>query len=172
MNEELQISNFKFQIERQKRGVAIATGAVKSAIRNPQSAINKGFTFVEVLATMMLMAIVLPVVMNGITMSLSAAGYAKQQSEASMLAQGKMTELIANGEWQQAGAGGNFAPDHPEFRWTAQVSDWDGSDLMQLDVTVTWTWRYKNSERSVTLTTLVSSSLVGSGIASNTGGER
>ncbi len=56
---------------------------------------RRGFTFVEILATIALMAIVLPSAMAGISVALAAGSYAKQQSQASTLAHGKMMELVA-----------------------------------------------------------------------------
>ena len=114
---------------------------------------RKAFTFVEVLVTMSLLAIVLPTVMEGVSMSLGAAGLAKQQSQASGLAYGKMTELLTEEQWDHPSLSGDFAPDNPEFRWTAQLTEWDGATLQQLDVTVTWI--YRGRDRSVTLSTLV-----------------
>jgi hypothetical protein len=48
---------------------------------------------------------------------------------------------------------GDFGTDYPDFRWTAQEADWDGSTVRQLDVTVLW--RNRQKDRSVTLSTLV-----------------
>jgi len=130
--------------------MANAFRASKTAIKR---AGRRGFTFVEILATLTLLAIVLPVVMTGISLSLSVASLAKQQAQASSLAHAKLMELAVEGQWQQASLSGDFGEDWPEYRWTAQVSDWDGGVLEQLDVTV-W-WRYRGAERSGTLSTLV-----------------
>jgi hypothetical protein len=48
---------------------------------------------------------------------------------------------------------GDFGSDWPEYRWTANVSEWDGATLRQLSVTVSW--KQAGMERGVTLTTLV-----------------
>ncbi len=112
-----------------------------------------GFTFIEILATMSLIAIVIPPVMEGISVSLAAGSYAKQQAQASMLAQSKMSELLAAGHLEHAALSGDFAPDNPQFRWSARLSDWEAGTLRQLDVTVSWTQR--GQERSVLLSTLL-----------------
>jgi type II secretion system protein I len=116
---------------------------------------RRGFTFIEVLATMTLLAIALPTVMEGVTLSMAAGGQARQQAQASSLAYGKMTELVAQGQWEQTSTSGDFGTDYPDFRWTAQVEDWDGSALRQLDVTVLW--RHRQKDQSVTVSTLVDS---------------
>jgi type II secretory pathway pseudopilin PulG len=112
-----------------------------------------GFTFVEVLATMTLLAIVLPSIVAGVTASLSAAGLARQRAQAAGLAQSKLADLAAEGQWQFAQQGGDFAPQRPEFRWSAQVGDWDGSTLRQLDVVVSW--RHRGMDYDLRLSTLV-----------------
>lgn len=112
-----------------------------------------GFTFIEVLATMTVLAIVLPSIMNGISLCLTAADYSRQQSQATALCQSKLMELAATGLWQNGVLAGDYGADAPAYRWTAQVSQWDGTVVQQLDVTVQWT--YRRGDRSVTLSTLV-----------------
>ncbi len=111
------------------------------------------FTIIEVLATLMLSAIVLPAVINGLLLCLATSGHARQQAQAASLAQSKVAELIATGQLDNAELVGDFGSDWPEYRWSAQLNDWEDSRLIQLDVSVTWTRRDK--ERDVTLSTLV-----------------
>lgn len=114
---------------------------------------RSGFTFIEILATLTLLAVVLPAVMSGISLSLSASGLARQQAEAARLAQSKLVEMSASGQLQHAELSGDFGLDWPEYRWKANVYDWDGSTLQQLDLTVGW--RHRGRDREVTLSTLV-----------------
>lgn len=111
------------------------------------------FTLVEILATLALVAIVLPSVMMGISLALAAADQARHQDEAASLAHTRLSELVATGETQQASLAGDFGDDWPGYRWIAEVADWEDTRLRQLAVTVFWTNRGR--ERSVTLTTLV-----------------
>jgi hypothetical protein len=62
-------------------------------------------------------------------------------------------EMVAGGDWQHAAVAGDFGADWPDFNWTAQVSDFSSTTLKSVDVTVSW--RHRNKDRSVTLTTLV-----------------
>ena len=115
---------------------------------------RRGFTFVELLATVVLLGIVLPVVMGGVSMCLFASGVARHQAEASSLAYGKLMELLAEKEWQgTSDLAGDFGTDQPDYRWTAEISDWEDTTLKQIDVTVWWTYRSK--DRSVVISTLV-----------------
>ena len=59
-----------------------------------------GFTLVEVLATLVLLGIVVPVAMRGVSVALAAAQTAKRTAEATSLAQSKLNEMIADGSWQ------------------------------------------------------------------------
>ena len=112
-----------------------------------------GFTLIEILATLVLVAIILPVAMSGISLALGVADQSRRQTEAASLAQTKMAEIIASQQWQTSSLAGDFAPDRPEYRWVAQVTDWQGTTVKQLDVQVLWNQR--GTDRGVTLSTLV-----------------
>ena len=115
----------------------------------------RGFTLVEVLAALVLIGIVLPVVMHGISLASSLSSVAKRKAEAVILAQSKLDELRVTQSWLNGNLNGDFADDHPEYRWVAEVKDWDDSTLKELDLTVTWTTGAQ--ELHVTLSTLVDS---------------
>lgn len=125
--------------------------------RTPFSARAGGFTLVEVLATVLLMAIVIPVVDRGLSAATQAAGNARHRTEAAGLAQSKLSELTVNALWQNGNLSGNFGPDWPEYTWQAAVTAWTGDTqevgLQQLDVQVIWTAR--NKQESVTVSGLV-----------------
>jgi hypothetical protein len=108
---------------------------------------------VEVLATLALAGIVLPAVVHGILLCLGTAGYARQQAQAASLAQSKLAEIVAAGELYDAETTGDFGEDLPEYRWTAELNEWEDSRLVQVDVAVTWIRRGR--QRQVTLSTLV-----------------
>lgn len=114
---------------------------------------RRGLTLVEVLATVVLMAIVLPVAMNGISLCLTAASVARHRTEAAGLAEAKLNEMIATGEWQFGMTSGDFGPAWPDYRWAGGVADWDDPTLSELTVRVFWTAR--GQQREVALTTLV-----------------
>jgi len=125
------------------------------ALRQPTCSMRRrrAFTLVEVLATLMMVAIILPVAMSGISLALKVADESKRQTEAAALAQAKMAEIVAAELWRTASLAGDFSPERPEYRWSSQVSNWQGTRLQQLDVQVMW--NYRGKDRRVTLTTLV-----------------
>ncbi len=112
-----------------------------------------GFTFIELLATVVLIGIIMPVAMHSIALCASLGGQARRQIEAASLARTKLTELSASDDWKTSQKAGEFGDDWPGYRWTAEVSSWTDSTMSQLDLIVFWQSRGK--ERSVKLSTLV-----------------
>jgi general secretion pathway protein I len=122
-----------------------------------RSARSGGFTLVEVLATVLLMAIVVPVVNRGLAAATLAAGSARSRTEGAGLAQSKLTELTVNSLWQNGNLSGDFGPDWSQYTWKATVTNWVGDTqdvgLQQLDIQVLWTER--NRPESITVSGLV-----------------
>ena len=110
-----------------------------------------GFTLVEVLAAMVIMAIVLPVALKGVSLALAAASSARHMTEASSLAESKLNQIVAEGGATSTATCGDFAPDYPGYQWTLQTAARDYG-LTELDLTVTWTER--GQQKQLLLTTL------------------
>ena len=113
----------------------------------------RGFTLVEVLAAIVLTAIVLPVAMEGISLATSVADAARNRTEAAGLARSKLAELQVTRGWQAGNLSGDFGEDFPKYRWRADFAPWNSTTLQQLDVRVTW--NAAGREMSVTVSTLV-----------------
>ncbi len=144
-----------FPASGQKSGDAKPRRRTASTLANRTN--RRGFTLVEVLATVLLMAIILPVVGRGIELATLTAGTARHRTEAAGLAQSKLAELVVNGQWQGGTMAGDFGTDWPEYTWKGAVSNWaddtQGVGMQQLDIQVFWTAR--NQQQSVTVSTLV-----------------
>jgi type II secretion system protein I len=117
---------------------------------------RRGFTLIEVLATLLLMAIVLPAVMQGVSIALASASNARQRTEAAAVAQTEMANLLATGQWSGGVLAGDTASNGATYHWQASVEAWPDDTtsvgLQQLDMVVTWTGR--SGKRSITLSTL------------------
>jgi prepilin-type N-terminal cleavage/methylation domain-containing protein len=111
-----------------------------------------GFTFIELLATVVLIGIVMPVAMQTIALCTQLAGQSRKEMEAASLASVKLTELIASGDWESGARSGEFT-DWPGYRWTVDVFNWTESTVRQVDVTVHW--QSRGRERELVLSTLV-----------------
>ena len=117
-----------------------------------RGAARRGLSLIEVLATLVLVGIVLPAAMKGVTLSLRAASLARHQQEASQLAEMRLNEVLALEDSSVLAGSGSFAPDWPEYSWQAQTYTADFG-LTEVEVRVTWLER--GLERAVTLSTLV-----------------
>src|SRR5581483_5586178 len=58
-----------------------------------------GFTLIEVLVTMLLLSILVPVLMEGLTLSLHAASSSRHKIEAANIAQDQLNILVTSGDW-------------------------------------------------------------------------
>jgi len=111
------------------------------------------FTFLELLATLVLISVLLPVVMQTISLCTQLAGQSRRQIEAVCLAKTKLTELVAGQDWQNGNGRGDFGTDWPGYEWTTTIANWTDPSVRQLDLTVTW--QATGRQRQLTLSTLV-----------------
>src|SRR4051794_24420667 len=79
-----------------------------------------GFTFVEILAAMLLMAIALPAIMQAATIAVAGAHHARHLNEAASLAESKLSEIAIEQSAMDTATSGDFAPDHPEYRFAIE----------------------------------------------------
>ena len=111
------------------------------------------FTLLEVLAALMLVAIVLPVAMRGISLATRTASHTARRARAAALAETKLTETLIDGSWQNGASEGDFGSDQPDYRWRLDVREWLETTFQELEVRVEWTEH--GVDRYVSLTTLV-----------------
>ena len=124
---------------------------------------RRGITLVEVLATIVMMGIILPAAMHGISLATAASLEARRRSEAAALAEAKLSEILATGDWQFGSASGDFGEAWPDYRWGSSATSW-ASDATMMEVYVRVTWTSRTLEREVVLTTLVYPSQTASGL--------
>ncbi len=118
-----------------------------------------GFTLIEVLTAMSLMAIALPLFMSAITSANAYGADAKVRLAATHLAHSKLAEVISGGVWKNGPAEGDFQEDFPliprlhRYHWALSISKTDKPSLT--DVTVRVSWQKLEAKRSLALTTRV-----------------
>jgi len=124
-----------------------------SICRRPaRSRRNGGFTLVEVLATILLLSIVLPAAMHGISLTMQMAGTARHRVEAAALADAKLQDLIVESLWQSGNQAGDFSTEgFPDYQWSLEQNLVD-VDLTELSVHVTW--KSRGQDREVIVSTL------------------
>jgi len=128
---------------------------------------ERGFSLAEALAALLLVGIVVPVALRCITVSLQAGSKSARRTEAVLLAESKLSELVATGAWEDTELAGDFQTTPSgcllsdvgaqtgvlSYRWTAGVQDWLDPTVKELTVTVYWESR--GTVEEVSLTTLV-----------------
>jgi general secretion pathway protein I len=104
-----------------------------------------GFTLLEVMVAMAIIAIALTAVFGSQSQSLSLASEAKFGTTAVFLAQSKMAEIEAEKSEDLAADSGDFGEDFPGYHWDLKVSDatFDEPEnvsdyLKQIDLAISW----------------------------------
>ena len=106
---------------------------------------NRGFTLLEVMIAVVLIAIALVTLLGSQSQSVSFANSAKFETMAALLAQSKMSEITIQNADSLSSDSGDFGDNYPGYTWESDVSDisiegLEGiSDyLKQIDLTVAW----------------------------------
>lgn len=112
------------------------------------------FTLVEVLAALMFLAILVPVVVEGITLANRASEITERSTVAAGLCENKLAELTLDNTWATAPVTkGDFGQDYTGYRWEANQATWEMDNMTKLAVDVFY--NVQGRERSVRLSTLV-----------------
>jgi general secretion pathway protein I len=104
-----------------------------------------GFTLLEVMVAMAIIAIALTAVLGLQSQSLSLASEAKFSTTVAFLAQSKMAEIEAQKPEDLTSDSGDFGEDFPGYRWDLSVNDVTldepegvSDHLKQIDLTISW----------------------------------
>jgi general secretion pathway protein I len=104
-----------------------------------------GFTLLEVMVAMAIIAIALTAVLGSQSQSVSLASEAKFNTTAPLLAQSKIAEIEVAEQSGLAGDSGDFGEDFPGYTWELSVEDItfeepeNVSDLLKrIDLKVSW----------------------------------
>nr|WP_320010232.1 prepilin-type N-terminal cleavage/methylation domain-containing protein [uncultured Desulfobulbus sp.] len=84
---------------------------------------RNGFTLLEVMIAVAIIAIAVVSLLGAQSQSVSIAGSAKFDTRASMLAQWKMADLMLQPYGELSDDSGNFGEDYPEYRWKLHVTE-------------------------------------------------
>jgi len=130
------------------------------AIRFSLFSAEGSFTFVEVFAAMVFLAILVPAIVQGLSIANQASVVTERTSVAGELAENKLNELLLSSTGTTASAAsnkGDFGTDWPGYRWESSQATWTGdtvNTVTELDVDVYFPVQGK--ERSVRLSTITS----------------
>ena len=89
----------------------------------PPDSKASGFTLLEVMIALAIIAIALVAALGSQSQSVSLANEAKFTTTVTLLAQGKMAELEAMDAKDLISDGGDFGEDFPGYRWESVITD-------------------------------------------------
>ncbi len=96
-----------------------------------------GFTLVEVLVALSVIAIALAAVLKGASEGASSARYLRDKTFAHWVAMNTITEVQVRGQWPSPGKKeGEVAMGGREWHWRSVVSDTPDADIRRLEVEV------------------------------------
>ncbi len=125
-------------------------------MRGPERrSVRRAFTLVEVLASLMLIALVVPVAMEAMAVASRAGELGQRKAAAVRVGERVLGELLLEGQLA-AGASSGVAQEGPfEYPWSARVENWPEDALQQVTVTVTFSVR--GTAQEIALATLLPS---------------
>jgi len=98
---------------------------------------QKGFTLLEVLIALAILAIALAAAIKGVSSHVSNLVYLKERSLAHWVGLNALTELRVSGQWPKTGEiKGDEVMAGREFKWVISVTEVEGGDVRRLDVKV------------------------------------
>ena len=92
-------------------------------LKVPVLGISAGFTLLEVMVAVALIAITLVTLLGAQAQSVSIANGSRFDAMASLLAQWKLTEFSLQDYEQLASSEGNFGEEYPHFSWKSEVNE-------------------------------------------------
>ena len=95
-----------------------------------------GFTLLEVMIAMAILAATLVVVFQSQSQSVSMAGRARFETTASLLAQSRMAEIEAASPENVVSNNGDFGDDFPDYSWQVDVTETELESLKKIEVKV------------------------------------
>jgi len=97
---------------------------------------NKGFTLIEVMFAMAILAIGLVAIFQSQSQSISMATDSRFLTTASLLAQSKMVEVETRSALSNQSEDGDFGIDYPQYTWHLEIGDTQ-LQFKKIEVTVT-----------------------------------
>jgi prepilin-type N-terminal cleavage/methylation domain-containing protein len=119
---------------------------------------RRAMTLIETLIAIVVVALVLPVAISGVSHAVQSAEQVRRMDTARRLAETRLARLAADGTWQSTATSGDFDPrldgeDAAGFHWQLATATWRDPVVRSLALTVSW--GPSASPRAVTVTTLV-----------------
>jgi len=98
-----------------------------------------GFTLAEVLAALMLMAIVVPGAMEGVSVAGRAGTLGHRKAAAARVAQRVLNEALVTGQLFNSSTGGSTSEGDARYEWKLETAPWSVDAMEEVTVRVTFT---------------------------------
>ena len=128
---------------------------MKPSIKHSMPKEESGFTLVEILVTLTILAAALPALLQAFAFATRNQGLSDNRTTALYLLKFRMAEIEMSGYPEEAQETGEFG-DNTRYQWRSVVEDIESEDVENIRrVTVTVTWQHKNRERSMSMSTFM-----------------
>ena len=97
---------------------------------------KNGFTLLEVMAALAIVAVALVTLLGSHLISLNLAQKHKEQSLAAMLGRKMVQQSLTIPYDELRSDTGDFGPEHPHIQWEMEVSDADIDNLKEVTITI------------------------------------
>lgn len=97
---------------------------------------SKGFTLLEVLIAMTILAITLVALSRSQSQSVSVSGESRAMTTLCLLANAKMAEMETQESLTGTTQSGDFGTDFPNYAWRVEVRDTDTQNFKRIEVLV------------------------------------
>jgi len=96
------------------------------------------FTLVEVLAALLMMAIIIPVAIEGMSVASRVGMLGQRKAAAMRVAERVLNELLVETQIQQASSSGTAYEGDTAYPWVMRVENWSEDAMQQMTVTVSF----------------------------------
>ena len=128
---------------------------MKSPIEHATPKEKDGFTLVEILVTLTIMAATLPALLQAFTTATRNQALSDDSTTALYLLKFRMAEIEMEGYPDVGQESGEFG-ENTRYLWRSVVEDIESEEVENIRrVTVTVTWQHKNRERSMAMSTFM-----------------
>jgi prepilin-type N-terminal cleavage/methylation domain-containing protein len=118
---------------------------------------HRGFTFVEILAALAFLGVLIPVVVSALMVSNRTAVTAERSTIAAQLGENRLNQMMLADAWTSESGRGDFGADWPGYRWEMKQADWNSGAMTELTLDVYFP--VQGREQTIRLSTLVNESL-------------
>jgi prepilin-type N-terminal cleavage/methylation domain-containing protein len=116
---------------------------------NSRGVKSGGFTLVEVMAAMLLIALIMPVAMKGVSLAVSLSSQTRNRLAALEVAENTLAMALIEQSWQSGESAGTERRINTEYSWQIYASDYELENVKLVEVVVEWQQRNRTQQISL-----------------------